>query len=114
MQTTSKPTGSTRKARALKSLPTLALAMMAWVGAASTASAVPLLGAALKTFAVLAATEVSNVPTSAVFGNVGVYAGSSITGFTAPRTRRSDRGRDGTGDGRISTRDDRPGGSGAA
>ncbi len=43
--------------------------------------AVPILGPALETFAVLGETSVTNVPTSTIFGNVGVSAGVSITGF---------------------------------
>ena len=46
--------------------------------------AVPILGAALKTFAVLGASSVTNVPTSTIFGNLGVAPSSSITGFTSP------------------------------
>ena len=43
--------------------------------------ATPVLGADLKTFALLGATAVTNVPTSTIFGNVGTSPGSSITGF---------------------------------
>ncbi len=49
--------------------------------------AVPILGAALKSFAVLGETSVTNdfpTSTSTIFGNVGVSAGVSITGFGTP------------------------------
>jgi Ice-binding-like len=45
--------------------------------------ATPLLGSDLASFAVLGATAVTNVPTSTVVGNVGVYSGTSITGFNS-------------------------------
>jgi len=50
-----------------------------------------LLGPQLATFAVLGETSVTNVPTSTIFGNVGVSAGVSITGFgtTIPLTATS-------------------------
>jgi hypothetical protein len=46
----------------------------------------------LASFAVLAETSVTNVPTSTIVGNVGVSAGVSITGFgtTIPLTATSD------------------------
>jgi hypothetical protein len=43
--------------------------------------ATPLLGTDLASFAVLGSSTVTNVPTSTIVGNVGVYAGSAITGF---------------------------------
>ena len=42
--------------------------------------AVPILGSDLASFAVLGASTVTNVPTSTIDGNVGVYAGTAITG----------------------------------
>jgi len=42
-----------------------------------------LLGSDVATFAVLGASTVTNVPTSAIVGNVGIAAGSSITGFNS-------------------------------
>jgi hypothetical protein len=50
---------------------------------ASTAQAVPLLSSDLASFAVLGAEAVTNVPTSTIFGNLGVSGGSSITGFNS-------------------------------
>jgi len=67
-----------------KYLSILSLAVMGVFCSASPALATPILGADLATFAVLGETSVTNVPTSTIFGNVGVSAGSSITGFTAP------------------------------
>jgi len=51
-----------------------------------------ILGPELASFAVLAETSVTNVPTSTIVGNVGVSAGVSITGFgtTIPLTATSD------------------------
>ena len=47
------------------------------------ASATPILGSTLETFAVLAASTVTNIPTSTVVGSVGVCPGSAITGFNS-------------------------------
>ncbi len=46
-------------------------------------SAAPILGADLASFTVLGASAVTNVPTSAIVGNVGVWPGVSITGFNS-------------------------------
>ncbi len=82
MKSASRPTKSTRRASAAKSLPTLALALMAVFGVAAPASAVPILGADLATFAVLGAETVTNVPTSTIVGNVGVSPGAALPGFS--------------------------------
>jgi hypothetical protein len=47
------------------------------------AQAVPLLSGDLASFAVLGASTVTNVPTSTIVGNLGVSAGSAITGFNS-------------------------------
>lgn len=57
--------------------------LVALVGGTSPASAVPILGSDLLSFAVLGAETVTNVPTSTIVGNVGVSPGSSITGFAS-------------------------------
>ena len=49
----------------------------------SQALAAPILGSDLASFAVLGASTVTNIPTSTIVGNVGVYAGTSITGFSS-------------------------------
>lgn len=46
-------------------------------------SAAPILGPDLASFTVLGASTVTNVPTSTIVGNVGVWPGSSITGFNS-------------------------------
>lgn len=57
----------------------------------SPVSAAPLLGDRLDSFTVLGASTVTNVPTSEIVGNVGVWSGSSITGFnSAPGVAVSD------------------------
>jgi hypothetical protein len=57
----------------------------------SSVSAAPLLGDRLDSFTVLGASTVTNVPTSEIVGNVGVWSGSSITGFnSAPGVAVSD------------------------
>ena len=62
------------------------LSLAALLCGPSPASAAPVLGSDLASFAVLGETSVTNVPTSTIFGNVGVSAGTSITGFTVPVT----------------------------
>lgn len=49
----------------------------------SSASADPILGDDLESFTVLGSSTVTNVPTSSVNGNVGVWPGSAITGFNS-------------------------------
>ena len=55
----------------LKSLSTLTLAVLTVFFAAGPAWSAPILGAALKSFAVLGAAGVTNVPTSTIGGNLG-------------------------------------------
>lgn len=84
----SKYARSTRNASPLTSLSTLVLAVMGVFCGASPAWATPLLGSDLASFTVLGASTVTNVPTSTISGNVGVWSSggaNSITGFcTSP------------------------------
>lgn len=80
MKISSKQASSTRKASALKSLSTLALAVMAVFGGAAPASADPILGADLASFAVLGAAGVTNVPISTIGGNLGSSPNPSVGG----------------------------------
>ena len=60
------------------------LALVSGVLCAGTASATPLLGTSLASFTVLGSTTVTNVPTSTIDGNVGVWSSggaNAITGF---------------------------------
>lgn len=66
-----------------KYLSILSLAVIGALYGASPAWATPLLGSDLASFTVLGASTVTNVPTSTIVGNVGVYAGSAITGFNS-------------------------------
>jgi len=86
MKIASKSARSTRTASALKSLSTLALAVAAVFGGAAPALADPILGSALASFAVLAATGVTSGDTgSTIGGNLGSYANPSVTGlYTFP------------------------------
>jgi len=74
---------NTQHANSHKSLSTLALAVIGVLCGSSPAWATPILGSDLATFTVLGSSTVSNVPTSTIVGNVGVYAGSAITGFNS-------------------------------
>lgn len=78
MKIASKQTRNTPKASALKSLLTLTLAAMGVFGA-FPASAAPILGADLASFAVLGASGVSSVD-STIGGNVGSFPTASTTG----------------------------------
>lgn len=66
-----------------KYLSILPLAVIGALYGSSPASATPILGSDLASFAVLGASTVTNVPTSTIVGNVGVYAGTAITGFNS-------------------------------
>ena len=70
----------------MKTTKYLSILSMAVVGAlygSSPAWATPILGSDLASFTVLGASTVTNVPTSTIVGNVGVYPGSAITGFNS-------------------------------
>ncbi|MHB1091421.1 ice-binding family protein [Thiobacillus sp.] len=72
--------------RSHKTLSTLALAVIGAFCGASPAWAVPILGADLASFTVLGAETVTNVPTSAIGGNVGVWSSggaNAIAGFSS-------------------------------
>lgn len=60
-----------------------ALGGLSVMASGQAATAASLLGDDLATFAVLGATTVTNVPASEIGGNVGVWAGTSITGFNS-------------------------------
>ncbi|MEP7364709.1 MAG: DUF3494 domain-containing protein [Acidobacteriota bacterium] len=53
------------------------------VAVGANAHATTILGATLSSFTVLGAETVTNVPTSVIGGNVGVWAGNAITGFNS-------------------------------
>lgn len=73
----------------MKKRPIRSMVPMAVAGAlavASPAGAVPLLGSDLASFTVLGASTVTNVPSSAITGNVGVWSSggaNAITGFNS-------------------------------
>ena len=66
-----------------KYLSVLSMAVLGAFYGSSPAWATPILGSDLASFTVLGASTVTNVPTSTIVGNVGVYAGSAITGFNS-------------------------------
>ena len=59
----------------------LALAVIGVCWCAAPAAATPILGSDLASFTVLGASAVTNVPTSTIVGNVGVWPTNAITGF---------------------------------
>lgn len=72
--------------KASKYLSILPLAVIGVLYGASPASAMPLLGSDLASFTVLGAATVTNVPTSTIVGNVGVWSSggaNAITGFNS-------------------------------
>src|SRR5665647_3699499 len=86
MKIASKHARSTSNASSLKSLSTLALAVIGALYGASPAWATPILGADLASFAVLGATGVTNVPVSTIGGNLGSAPNPAVGGgyiFTA-------------------------------
>lgn len=69
-----------------KRLSLLSLAVIGALYGASPALAASILGSDLASFAILAGSEVTNVPSSAVVGNVGVWSSggaNAITGFNS-------------------------------
>lgn len=72
----------------------LTLAVLGALYAASPVSAAPILGPDLASFAVLGASEVTNIPTSTIVGSVGAWSSggaNAITGFNfTPGTAVSD------------------------
>lgn len=80
MKIASRHANSTRAGGTRKSLSTWTLAVLATVCVAP-AMATPLLGPTLASFTVLGAETVTNVPTSTIFGNVGVSPGDALPGF---------------------------------
>ena len=70
--------------RTKKSLSILSLALIGVLYGVSPASATPLLGSYLASFTVLGASAVTNVPTSIIGENIGVWSNgdaNAITGF---------------------------------
>ncbi len=66
-----------------KQLSILSLAMIGALCGVVPAWATPLLGSDLASFTVLGAETVTNVPTSTINGNVGVWPGSALPGFAS-------------------------------
>ena len=71
---------STRNGSSLKPLSALALAVIGLFCGSSSASAAPLLGSALASFAVLGSAGVTNVPKSKISGNLGSAPNASAGG----------------------------------
>lgn len=80
MKLSSKYARSLRNGNSLKSSPALALAVIGLFCGSSSASAVPLLGSALASFAVLGKAGVTNVPKSKISGNLGSAPNASVGG----------------------------------
>ncbi|MEX1197471.1 MAG: DUF3494 domain-containing protein [Pseudohongiellaceae bacterium] len=59
----------------------MSAALLGTLAGFSPAYGGPILGSDLASFTVLGSSEVTNVPTSTITGNVGVWPGSAITGF---------------------------------
>jgi hypothetical protein len=86
MNIVSKYAGSAREASSLRSVSLLATAVIGAVCGSAPASATPLLGSDVASFTVLGASTVTNVPTSVITGNVGVWSSggaNAITGFNS-------------------------------
>ena len=66
-----------------KHLSILSLAVIGALYGAAPAWATPLLGSDLASFTVLGAETVTNVPTSTINGNVGVWPGTALPGFAS-------------------------------
>ncbi len=80
MKMLSKYARSTRNDSSLKPLSVLTLAVFGLFCGSSPASATPLLGAALASFAVLGKAGVTNVPKSKISGNLGSAPNASVGG----------------------------------
>ena len=86
MKIVSKSAHRARPAKPQGSMSILALTVIGICWGSASASATPLLGSDLASFTVLGASEVTNVPTSSIAGNVGVWpnaAVNAITGFNS-------------------------------
>lgn len=72
--------------KSTKFLSILSVAVITALGGATSAWAIPLLGSDLASFTVLGSSTVTNVPTSTIVGNVGVWSSggaNAITGFNS-------------------------------